>query len=79
MTKDLGTPALIQALKELSPIHFIGVGGSGMRPLAELASKLLSSQGAVSGSDVEAFKELSSVEFGLEGSPAAERLLDGAK
>ncbi len=80
MTSPTSIQELQETLKDMAPIHFVGVNGSGMRPLAEFVASLGVPSGfAVSGSDVETFSGQSSVAFAVEGSPASFALLDKAK
>jgi UDP-N-acetylmuramate--alanine ligase len=75
MKLALRTDELHGRLKSLSPIHFVGVGGSGMLPLAEFTATF---NCAVTGSDLRPTVNPSSFRFALEGSAQAARFLSEA-
>jgi UDP-N-acetylmuramate--alanine ligase len=80
MLKNLSTSELALLLEEMSPIHFIGVNGSGMRPLAEFTASLMKAANTlVTGSDVGGNAHVSHILFGVEGSEEAFALLDKAR
>ena len=57
---------LVEELAALAPLHFVGVNGSGMRPLAEFVATFGC---AVTGSDLTPAFGRSLVKFAAEGSP----------
>ena len=67
---------LEDTLKSLAPIHFVGAGGSGMRPLAEFATTFGCQ---VSGSDKTTAELTTNFELASEGSDLERKLISRAK
>lgn len=72
----LGRPEIFRHLKDLEPIHFLGVCGSGMAPLAELTAAL---GVIITGSDLSQHSRLDASKYAIQGSAAEDGALRLAK
>lgn len=75
MTNNAQLHELGSWLSKASPIHFIGAGGSGMRPLAEFTASF---GVAVTGSDRSVPGQKSQILFAAEGTPKEKELIERA-
>ena len=76
MTQINPQKALVEELTKLAPLHFVGVNGSGMRPLAEFTAAL---NCEVTGSDRSQVFRDSMIQFAIEGSLEDQRLIARSK